>query len=119
MQIPLQTVYHNIEKTESIENRIREKVEKLEHFAPDIIRCRVTVEAPHKHHHKGNPYTVKIDVTLPGKEIVVSKHTGKNPAHEDLHVALRDAFDEARRQIEDYVRKRRDKAKHAAPPPVA
>ena len=118
MQIPLQTVYHNMEKSDAIEAKIREKVDKLEHFAPDIIRCRVTVEAPHKHHNKGNPYTVKIDITLPGGEIVVSSHPGKNPAHEDLYVALRDAFDEARRQLEDFVRKRRGKIKHHQPPPA-
>ena len=116
MQIPLQTVYHNMDKSDAIEARIREKVDKLEHFAPDIIRCRVTVEAPHKHHTKGNPYAVKIDITLPGGEIVVSGHPGKNPAHADLYVALRDAFDEARRQIEDFVRKRRGKVKHHQAP---
>jgi ribosomal subunit interface protein len=117
MQIPLQIVFHNLDKSEFIEAKIREKAEKLERFSQDIIRCRVTVDAPHKHHNKGVTYTVKIDITVPGREIVASQHTGKNPAHEDVFVAIRDAFDDARRQLEDYVRKRRHEVKHHEEPP--
>lgn len=111
MQIPLQITYRNFEQSDAVEANIREKVDKLERFAEHITSCRVIVEAPHKHHHKGNIYVVKIDMTLPGEEIVASRHPDQHHAHEDVYVAIRDAFDAVRRQLEDYVRRRRSKVK--------
>lgn len=111
MQIPLQITYRNVDQSDAIEARIREKAKKLERFAEHITSCRVTVEAPHKHHHKGKTYAVKIDVTLPGEEIVASRHPDQHQAHEDIYVAIRDAFHAVRRQLEDYVRRSRNKVK--------
>ena len=117
MQIPLQITYRHMDPSEAIDAVIREKAEKLERFAGDITSCRVIVEAPHKHHHKGRIYVVKIDVTVPGEELVASRNPDKDHAHEDVYVALRDAFDAMRRQLEDYVRRRRNKVKRHEPEP--
>jgi ribosomal subunit interface protein len=111
MNIPLQITFHNMEPSEAVEARIREKAANLDQFAKDIMSCRVIVEAPHKHHHKGNIYAVKVDITLPGKEIVADRNPPQDHSHEDVYVAIRDAFNAARRQLEDYVRKRRAKVK--------
>jgi ribosomal subunit interface protein len=111
MQIPLQITFRNIEHSDFIEAGIREKAEKLEQFVEHMTSCRVVVEAPHKHHNKGVIYRVKIDITLPGKEIVVNHHSDEHHAHEDVYVAIRDAFDAARRQLEDYIRRQRGKVK--------
>lgn len=117
MKIPLQITFRNIEPSEAVEARIREKVDSLENFFKDIMSCRVIVEAPHKHHHKGNIYAVKIDITLPGDEIITDRNPPQDHAHEDVYVAIRDSFDAARRQLEDYARLRRNKVKtHATPP---
>lgn len=111
MQIPLQVTFRNLEHSEFIEAAVREKTDKLEQFADKITSCRVIIEAPHKHHHKGVIYRVKVDMTLPGKEIVVNHHSDKHHEHEDVYVAIRDAFNAARRQLEDYVRQRRGDVK--------
>jgi len=111
MQIPLQITFRDMEPSDAVEAKLREKADNLERFAEHITSCRVIVEAPHKHHHKGNIYGVKIDITLPGDEIIVNRHPEQNHAHEDVYVAIRDAFDAARRQLEDYVRIRRNKVK--------
>ena len=111
MQIPLQITFKNMEPSPAVEAAIREKAAKLEHFADAITSCRVTVEAPHQHHHKGNLYSIKVDVTLPGKEIVTTRNPSQHHAHEDVYVAIRDAFDIARRQLEDYTRQRRGEVK--------
>lgn len=117
MQLPLQITFRNMDSSDAIETNIREKAEKIERFAEHITSCRVIVEAPHKHQHKGQLYNVKIDITLPGEEIVASRHPDKHHAHEDVYVAIRDAFAAAQRQLEDYVRKQRDQVKtHEAPP---
>lgn len=115
MQLPLQITWHNLEASEAVESAVRKKALKLERFAEHITSCRIIIEAPHKHHHQGNIYSVRIDITLPGAEILASKHSDKHHAHEDVYVAIRDAFDAARRQLEDYVRKRRGNTKAHEP----
>lgn len=117
MQVPLEIRFHNLEPSDAIEAAVRQRAEKLEQFADDIVSCRVTIEAPHKHHRRGKLYGVKVDVRVPGSEIVASREPDAHHAHEDVYVALRDAFDAARRQLQDYVRIRRAKVKtHEAPP---
>jgi len=116
MQIPLQISFHGMEPSPTIEARIREKAAKLERFHDRIVGCRVVVEAPHRHHHHGKLYNVRIDISVPGKDVFVG-HTGPlNHAHEDVHVAIRDAFNAAGRQLEDHARRMRGAVKtHAAP----
>jgi len=111
MQIPLQITYRDMDPSDAVSANIREKAQKIEHFA-DITSCRVTVEAPHKHHHKGRLFVVKIDITVPGEEIVVTRSPDQHHAHEDIYVAIRDAFNAAKRQLEDYIRRRRGQVKH-------
>lgn len=111
MEKPLQITFKNLDHSDAIEANVREKAEKLQRFADDMMSCHVTVEAPHKHHHKGNIFHVSIDITLPGAEIVANRRPDEHQAHEDVYVAIRDAFDNATRQLEDYVRKQRGKVK--------
>lgn len=110
MQIPLQITIRDVDHSEALEQRIREKAGKLEDFFKQIISCRVVVEMPHKHHHQGKQFDVRIDIGVPGKEIVVNRDH-----HEDVYVALRDAFDAAKRQLEDYVRISRGDVKNHEP----
>lgn len=107
MKIPLQITARNFELTETIENAIREKAQKLDLFYDQIMRCKVLVEAPHRHHHKGVLFNTRIDITIPGAEIAI-----KREPHEDLYVSIGDAFRAARRQIENYTRRQRGDVKH-------
>lgn len=117
MQIPLQITYRDMPSSEAVDANIRERVSKLELFADKITSCRVTIEAPHKHQTKGKLFSIHIDITLPGHEIVVSRQPDNRHAHEDIYVAIRDAFDAARRQLEDYNRRYHGQVKqHSAEP---
>jgi ribosomal subunit interface protein len=111
MQLPLQISFRHMEHSEAIELLVREKAAKLDTFADHIISCRVVVEPVGKHHQQGNLYDVRIDLTVPGEEIVVTHEPSQHTEYKDIHVALRDAFDSARRQLEDYVRRRRGAVK--------
>jgi len=117
MQVPLEIRFHDLDRSDAIEAAVRERALELEHFAREIISCRVTIEAPHRHQRKGKVYRVVVDVHVPGAVIVVGREPGKNHAHEDPYVAVRDAFDAARRQLQDRVRVQRGKVKaHEGPP---
>lgn len=110
MQIPLQITIRGIEHSDALETHIRDKAEKLDEFFDRIMSCRVVVEVPHKHHNQGKQFNVRIDVSVPGSEIVVNRDHA-----EDVYVALRDAFDAAKRQLEDYARKIRGDVKTHQP----
>jgi ribosomal subunit interface protein len=109
MEIPLQISFRDIPHSAAVEEKIREKMDKLEQYHDKITSCRVVVEAPHKSGHKGTLYHVRVDLTLPGEEIVVARDPKDHHAHEDVYVAIRDSFEAARRQLKKHVRKTREK----------
>lgn len=119
MHLPLQVSFRHMEHSPEIEALIRERAAKLDTFADQIMSCRVVVEPAGKHHEHGNLYEVKIDLTVPGEEIVATREPSPHTEFKDIHVALRDAFDAARRQLEDYVRRTRVSVKTLATAPHA
>jgi len=134
MQLPLQITFRNMERVAGIEELLRAEAEKLETFYNQIMGCRVAVEMPHGHHGKGNLYHIRIDLTLPGKELVIKHEPGLSKGirqaggremqkrlevgapHRDLRLAIRDAFKVAGRRLQDYARRQRGDVKtHEAP----
>jgi len=107
MKLPLQITARNFDLSKVDREKIREKAEKLNTYYDQIMHCRVIVEVPHRHHREGILYNVRIDMTVLGAELVV-----KREPNEDLDVAIRDAFDAARRQLEDFARRHRGTVKH-------
>lgn len=117
MQLPLQISFRNMESSEAVASIIRAKAKKLDTFAPRIMGCRVVVQPAGRHHLHGNPYEVRIDLTLPGGEIAVTGAPGPHAGARDIAVAIRDAFGAARRQLEDFVHHQRGEVKaHAGVP---
>ena len=110
--IPLQVIFRNLETSGAVEARVREKVDKLGRFYPSINNCRVAIEQLHRHHHQGNHFHVRIDLKVPGHELVADREPDENHAYSDVYVALRDAFDAMRRQLEDLVRLQQGHVKH-------
>ena len=143
MKIPLQITFRNMPPSEAIENNVREKAAKLDSLYDGITSCRIIIEAPHRHHHKGKAYQVSIDMTVPAGEIVVNRapkrldaaktprpeelendlieshEPSKHGAHEDLYVAIRDSFNAAARKLQDHARRKRGKVKLHEPAAVA
>jgi ribosomal subunit interface protein len=116
MTIPLQVTFKDFPPSTAVEQRIRERVDRLERFHKRIIECRVVVEAPHRRHVKGKLYHLNIVILIPGGEVVVNNESHDKQAHEDIYVAIRDAFGAAERQLEDHVRVKGGKVKaHEAP----
>lgn len=116
MKLPLQIAYRGMDSSPAIEAHVRRAAEELDQFFDRITSCRVVIEAPHRHSHKGKIFHVRVDLTAPGAELVAGRDPAEHHAHEDLHVAIRDAFKAARRQLQDHDRRRTDRTKlHAVP----
>jgi ribosome-associated translation inhibitor RaiA len=97
-----------MEPSDAVASAAREKAAKLELFCPGIMACHVVIEQPHRHRQQGRPISVRLDVTLPGHELAVTR-----VEHQDVYVALRDAFDDMRRRVEDTMRRMQDFTKTA------
>jgi len=118
MQVPLHISFRNMEPSAAVEAKVRERAAKLDRFFDRITSCRVVVEAPHQHHHQGKLFHVRIDLSVPGGELLVNRDPAKQHAHEDVYVAIRDAFDAARRRLDQYVAQRHGSVKTHIEPPV-
>src|SRR5262245_20788210 len=112
MQVPLEITFHNIDPSPAIEAKVRRKARWLERYFGRVTSCRVVIEAPHRHHNKGNHYHVKVFMSLPGGHVVTaSRDADQGHAHEDLYAAVHDAFEAARRQLQDTADKMSGKVK--------
>jgi putative sigma-54 modulation protein len=116
MQVPLQIAFHGVDTSNAVETRIREKVEKLEHFFDRITGCRVVVERLHRARTtlitKDQPFHVSVVLEVPGSELVAGRGP-KDPVvqkdHQDINAAIHDAFAAIERRLKDYAKRRRVK----------
>ncbi len=116
METPVEIAFRNLDPSEFVEKRVRERVDRLEQYYGRITSCHVQIEAPHKHHTKGNRYEVRVEVRVPGTELTVNNKPGNVHAHEDIYVAIRDAFDAMERQLKKWKQKANaDVKSHEAP----
>jgi len=134
MILQLQITFRNVASSEEVKGWIQEEASKLDEFYDRIIGCRVLVELPSRHRKSGNLYHVRVDLTVPGGEVVVKRQPNRRwlpgrvrreatkrleirVPHKDLRQAINDAFSATRRQLQDYSRRqRRDVKIHEAPP---
>ena len=137
MKYPLQITFRNIRPSEAIEEWIRAEVSKLDTFYSRVMGCRVAIEIPHRHHKKGRPFHIRIDLTVPGEEIVVNREpslshrtrqSGESrlkkrlevrTPHKNIHLAINDAFKAVDRRLQDYARRQRGDVKSHASLQVA
>ena len=110
MQLPIQIVFRDLPRSDAIEAAIHEKATRLDRYYDHIMSCRITVATIQKHKHQGKLFNVRVDLTVPGSEIVVNRDDA-----EDIYVAIRDAFDHARCRLEDFARRQRGEVKAHEP----
>ncbi len=111
MRLPLQVTFRNIPYSEAIEVNINEKAAKLDKFHDRIMSCRVVVDSSQRRQHQGKQYEVRIDITVPRKEIAVTREE-----NEDIYIAIRDAFNAAARRLEEHARRQRGDVKNHEEP---
>lgn len=107
MQVPLHIKFRHMERSATIEDRVRDRCHKLQRFAEHVSQCRVIIDAPHKVKGKSEPYQVSIEIILPNEQTGTSYHSEQHHEHENVDVAIRKVFDAAQHQLENYVRQQR------------
>ena len=116
MAVDLSISFRGMEPSPAVEAQVRRRAAELEQFSDRISACRVVLEVLDRHHHHGRIYHARIDLTVAGGKIVANREPGLNHAHEDLHVAIRDAFDAVRRRLQDHMRRMDGQTKHHEAP---
>ena len=111
MVLPVQITFQNLPVSSALESVIRARAAKLDRYHPRIMACRVSVMATTHRHHKGNLYNVRIDVTVPGAELSIGKDHAEHHEDENVRIAIRCAFEEMRRQLQDCIRRQRGDVK--------
>lgn len=107
MKIPVQITFRGIKASPAIEEYVRRRAAKLETFSDRITRCRVAIEAPHHRHRHGEPHRVRIEVAVPGANLVVGDRPSPAPGRQDLYAVIADSFDDACRVLQDHMQRQR------------
>jgi ribosome-associated translation inhibitor RaiA/cold shock CspA family protein len=102
MKLPVEITFRNLHPSAILQDNVRARVRKLEQACDRLTGCRVLVEAAHRHQHQGRLYHVRIELSVPGRALAVSRDPAAHQAHADVYVAVRDAFAAARRQLERF-----------------
>jgi ribosomal subunit interface protein len=107
MSNEFQIVFHNIDQSAALIENVNKRIEKLQRFTNDIIGGRVVLDSPHNNHHKGKVFSVAVEIHTASREVIVKQGQHDKPAHEDIYVAVRDAFNAAERQLKAIDKKHR------------
>jgi len=105
MPAEVRITFRGMDTSPAVEAQVRRRIDDLCQISDRISACRVVLEAAHRSQRQGMIYGVRIDLTVPGGPLVIDREPAANHAHEDMYVAVRDAFDAARRRLQDHTRK--------------
>jgi ribosome-associated translation inhibitor RaiA len=112
MSTPIEIHFHGLDRSEAVEQRVREKAAKLAKHFERMNRCRVVLEAPHRAAERAKVYQIKIEMSVPGQPPIVVRHEREGShASEELSVAIRDAFEAALRKVDDMATKMGQRSK--------
>jgi cold shock CspA family protein/ribosome-associated translation inhibitor RaiA len=112
VQGSVEITFKGVRKTKELEDLIHRKIAKLERVSRRVVSCRVAVERRQKHQERGNPYQVRIDVTVPPAHELVSKQSAsEGDMHDPLETVITRAFDAAERQLKELTKRQRGDVK--------
>jgi len=115
MVLPIQITFRDLPRTDAIDQYVRTRASKLEGLSERITSCHVALEVPHRHARHGRHYRVRIDLHVPGGEVVVGGNHDDDGSAGDLYAAIDHAFDLAGRRLQDFVRRQRGDVKSHGP----
>jgi hypothetical protein len=93
--------FRHIDRSGALEARARELGHRLQRFGERIMQCHMTLEGVDAPRDSSASYLVKIDLALPGAQIHADSLHTDGGGHKDIYLALRDAFANAKRQLQE------------------
>lgn len=111
-------IFRGIDHSDAVEDVVQKKLEKLQRYSDEIQTLRVILESPHNNHHKGKMYHVGVEAVIPNHDLVVNHDQHDNHSHEDIYVAIRDAFEAMERRLKAVYSKQRKMKRNPANKPA-
>jgi cold shock CspA family protein/ribosome-associated translation inhibitor RaiA len=113
MQTAPELIFHDIERSAWVENYILERVQRLDRFAEGITSCRVSLAQDQASHHKGNRYSVMVEVRMPpNHDLAARKAKVIREMQTQLPALINLAFGAMERQLKKTAELRRGAVKH-------
>src|SRR5271168_4321796 len=103
---PMTLTFRHTDHSGALEARARALGERLQRYGERITQCHMTLEASRGDHNSGARFVVKIDLAVPGAQIHADSLQIDGSGHKDIHLALRDAYNNAKRQLQELHSKR-------------
>ena len=112
MQTAPEVIFHDVDRSAWVETYILERVQRLERFAEGITSCRVSLSQEQASHHKGNRYSVMVEVRMPPNQDLAAKK-GKviHDMPQQLPALINLAFGAVERQLKKSAELRRGDVK--------
>jgi len=132
MPFPLKITYREVHESTELERLVQQEASKLDRFFDRIVSCRVTIERAYAKHRDGDPFRVRIVLSVPGDELCITqlpdmrgtligseeqrvrKSAEIDAPYKSAEYAVREAFKKARRQLQDHVRKLIESGRHVS-----
>jgi putative sigma-54 modulation protein len=114
MRSSITLTFRHIDHSGALEARARELGDRLQRYGESISRCHMTLEGTHSAHHAGGSYNVHIALSVPGAQIHADSLQGNGAGHADIYAALREAYNNAKRQLQELHARRYKSAGRAA-----
>jgi ribosome-associated translation inhibitor RaiA len=111
MPVPVEITFLGMTRSPTVERTIHRWVARLEKSFERMQKCAAWIELPHRHSHKGSTFHVRVEISVPGDTLVINRDSGLDHAHEDVYVAIGDAFRAARRRLQSRVEIERGEVK--------
>jgi hypothetical protein len=100
-----QITFIGMDAVEAAKLEVRAWLPRLGVLTAEVTGGHVRIEAMDER-RKERRYRVSMELAMPEGVVVVTHEHPSNSAHEDLCVAIRNAFRAARRQLEEYFKDR-------------
>ena len=108
MQISPEIIFHDVDRSEWVENYIIERLRRLERYAEGITRCHVTLAQEVASHNKGNRYSVMVEVRLPpNRDLAAKKQKVVHDMPTQLPALINHAFGAIETQLKRAAQLRR------------
>lgn len=118
MAAELQISFHGMDHSPAVEAAVRRRAKKLEQYSDRLIACRVVLDAINRRPKQATLYGVRVGLVVSGGIVMADREPGQHHTHKDIHVAIHDAFDAARRRLQDHMRRLDNRVKQHETRPI-
>lgn len=108
MRVPPRIIFHDVDRSRWVESYILDRVGHVDRMGEGITSCHVTLAQEQGHRHKGNCYSLLVEVRMPpNHDLAAKKERSIGRMHAELPGLINEAFDAIEKQVKKTAELRR------------